>query len=176
MTPIFNVTNGQRATMPCAIWGNRSLNETLDEQAIADGWRYERPAAHGERHKESTWADDGECYVETATDYTDQEWAAKMEALAADMQAAADAATAANAAYMAELQALRDDYAAATGQLCQLAGLPVVRVLTMAEIHEAVMPLLAGASAGMVNGLLTLLTNVEGKLCREDGPDALDRV
>jgi hypothetical protein len=176
MTPIYNVTNGQRATMPCAIWGNRSLNETLDAQAMADGWRYERPAAHGERHKDSTWADDGESYVETATDYTDQEWAAKMDAIAADMQAAADAATAANAAYQAEVQALRDAYAAATGQLCQIAGLPVVRVLTLAEIHEAVMPLLAGASAGTVNGLLTLLTNLEGKLCREDGSDALDRV
>jgi hypothetical protein len=176
MTPIFNVTNGQRATMPCAIWGNRSLHETLDEQAIADGWRYERPAAHGERHKESTWADDGVDYTETATDYTEQEWAARMDAIAADMQAAADAATAANAAYEAEVQALRDAYAAATGQLCQIAGLPVVRVLTMAEIHDAVMPLLAGASAGTVNGLLTLLTNLEGKLCREDGSDALDRV
>jgi hypothetical protein len=74
------------------------------------------------------------------------------------------------------VQALRDAYAAATGQLCQIAGLPVVRVLTMAEIHDAVMPLLSGASAGMVNGLLTLLTNIEGKLCREDGSDALDRV
>jgi hypothetical protein len=176
MTPIYNVTNGQRATMPCNIWGNRSLNETLDEQAIADGWRYVRPAAHGERHKESTWADDGVNYTETAIDYTDQEWAAKMEAMAADMQAAADAASAANAAYQAEVQALRDAYAAATGQLCQIVGLPVVRVLTMAEIHDAVMPLLSGASAGMVNGLLTLLTNIEGKLCREDGSDALDRV
>jgi hypothetical protein len=112
MTPIFNVTNGQRATMPCNMWGNRSLNETLDAQAIADGWRYERPAAHGERYKDSTWADDGESYTETATDYTEQEWADKMDAIAADMQAAADAATAANAAYQAEVQALRDAYAA----------------------------------------------------------------
>jgi hypothetical protein len=176
MTPIYNVTNGQRATMPCNIWGNRSLNETLDAQAIADGWRYVRAAVRGERYKESTWADDGVDYTETATDYTDQEWAAKMDAIAADMQAAADAATAANAAYVAEVQSLRDAYAAATGQLCQLADLPVVRVLTLAEIHEAVLPLLSGASAGMVNGLLTLLTNIEGKLCREDGADALDRV
>jgi hypothetical protein len=176
MTPIFNVTNGQRATMPCNMWGNRSLSETLDEQAVADGWRYVRAAQRGERYKESTWADDGECYTETATDYTEQEWAEKQEALAADMKAAADAATAANAAYVAEVQALRDAYAAATVQLCQIAGLPVVRVLTLAEIHAAVMPLLSGESAGMVNGLLTLLTNIEGKLCREDGPDALDRV
>jgi hypothetical protein len=176
MTPIFNVLTNTPATMPCAIWGNRSLNETLDAQAIADGWRYVRAAEHGERYKESTWADDGESYVETATDYTDQEWADKMDAIAADMQAAADAASAANAAYQAEVQALRDAYAAATGQLCQIASLPVVRVLTMAEIHDAVMPLLSGASAGMVNGLLTLLTNIEGKLCREDGSDALDRV
>jgi hypothetical protein len=38
------------------------------------------------------------------------------------------------------------------------------------------MPLLATEQAGMVNGLLTLLTNLEGKLTREDGTDALDRV
>jgi hypothetical protein len=49
-------------------------------------------------------------------------------------------------------------------------------VLTLAEIHEAVMPLLSGASAGVVNGLMTLLTNIESKLCRKDGDDALDRV
>jgi hypothetical protein len=176
MTPIYNVLTNTPATMPCNIWGNRSLHETLDAQAVADGWRYVRAAVRGERYKESTWADNGVDYSETATDYTEQEWAEKMDALAADMQAAADAATAATAAYQAELQALRDSYAAATGQLCQLAGLPVVRVLTLAEIHDAVMPLLSGASAGMVNGLLTLLANIEGKLCRKDGDDALDRV
>jgi hypothetical protein len=176
MTPIYNVITNTPATMPCAIWGNRSLNEVLDTQAIADGWRYVRAAVRGERYKTSTWADDGVNYTETATDYTEQEWAAKMDAIAADMQAAADAATAANVAYMAEVQALRDAYAAATGQLCQLAGLPVVRVLTMADIQTAVMPLLSGESAGTVNGLLTLLTNLEGKLCRKNGPDALDFV
>jgi hypothetical protein len=176
MTPIFNVITEQRATMPCNMWGNRSLNETLDAQAIADGWRYERVAAHGERHKASTWADDGVNYTETATYYTEQEWAAKLDAIAADMQAAADAATAANAAYQAAVQALRNDYANATGKLCQLAGLPVVRVLTMDEIQTVVMPLLTGESSGVVQGLLTLLTNLEGKLCRKDGDDALDRV
>jgi hypothetical protein len=75
--------------MPCNIWGNRSLNEQLDAQAIADGWRYEKSAAHGERYKSSTWVDDGESYVETATDYTEQEWADKQaaEAAAADLLA-----------------------------------------------------------------------------------------
>jgi hypothetical protein len=176
MTPIFNVITEQRATMPCAIWGNRSLNETLDAQAIADGWRYERPAAHGERYKDSTWADDGVNYTETATDYTEQEWNDKLDAVAADMQAAADAATAANAAYQAEVQALRDDYANATAKICQLASLPVVRVLSMDEIQTVVMPMLSGESSGIVNGLATLLTNLEGKLCRKDGDDALERV
>jgi hypothetical protein len=98
------------------------------------------------------------------------------EAMAADMQAAADAATAANAAYQAEVQALRDDYADATAKICQLAGLPVVRVLSMAEIQTVIMPMLSGESSGIVNGLATLLTNLEGKLCRKDGDDALDRV
>jgi hypothetical protein len=162
--------------MPCNIWGNRSLHETLDAQAVADGWRYVRAAVRGERYKASTWADDGVSFTETATDYTEQEWAEKMDAIAADMQAAADAATAANAAYQAEVQALRDDYADATAKICQLAGLPVVRVLTMAEIQTVVMPMLSGESSGIVNGLATLLTNLEGKLCRKDGDDALERV
>jgi hypothetical protein len=88
MTPIINATNGQRATMPCSIWGNRSLNEVLDEQALADGWRYEKAAAHGARYKSSTWADDGVNYTEATTDYTDQEWADKQAAEAAAAEAA----------------------------------------------------------------------------------------
>jgi hypothetical protein len=46
----------------------------------------------------------------------------------------------------------------------------------MADVQTAVMPLLATEQAGLVNGLLTLLTNLESKLCREDMLDALDRV
>jgi hypothetical protein len=88
MTPIFNVITNQRATMPCAIWGNRSLNEVLDAQALADGWRYEKAAPHGERYKASTWADDGVNYTEATTDYTEQEWAEKQAAEAAAAEAA----------------------------------------------------------------------------------------
>jgi hypothetical protein len=100
MTPIINVMNGQRATMPCAIWGNRSLNEVLDEQALDDGWRYEKAAPHGERCKASMWCDDGISYTETTTDYTEQEWADKQ---AAEAAAAAAADLAANGErYVAE--------------------------------------------------------------------------
>ena len=95
---------------------------------------------------------------------------------AAALQSAADAATAANAAHQARLQGLRDDYASATAQLCQIAGLEPVRCLTLEQVQQAVMPLLAGESAGLVNGLIGLMINLEGKLCREDGNDALDRV
>jgi hypothetical protein len=77
--------------MPCAIWGNRSLNEALDAQAFADGWRYEKAAAHGERYKSSTWADDGENYTESTTDHSEQEWA-DMQAAEAASAAAADLA------------------------------------------------------------------------------------
>ena len=61
-------------------------------------------------------------------------------------------------------------------KLCQMAGVPVVSVLTMAQVQSAVMPLLSGPNAAQVNGLITLLTNLEGKLCRLDGSDALDRL
>lgn len=80
------------------------------------------------------------------------------------------------AEHTAKVQGLRDAYAAATAQLCQLAGLPVARVLTMDQVQQAVMPLLSGPNAGIANGLLTLLTNLEGKLKDEDRKDALDRV
>jgi hypothetical protein len=100
MTPIYNVITNQRAEMPCAIWGNRSLNEVLDAQALADGWRYVKAAQHGERYKVSTWADDGVNYTESTTAYTDQEWAEK---LAAEAAAAAAADIAANGErYVAE--------------------------------------------------------------------------
>jgi hypothetical protein len=88
MTPIINVTTNQRATMPCSIWGNRSLNEVLDAQALDDGWRYEKAAAHGERYKASTWADDGVNYTESTTDHSEQDWADMQAADAADAAAA----------------------------------------------------------------------------------------
>jgi hypothetical protein len=100
MTPIYNVITNQRATMPCAIWGNRSLNEVLDAQALADGWRYEKAAVHGARYKASTWADDGVNYTETTTDFSKQEWEAK---LSDDAAAAAESDIAANGErYVAE--------------------------------------------------------------------------
>lgn len=86
------------------------------------------------------------------------------------------AAAQAEAQRTAKIQAYRDAYANATAQLCALAGIPAVRVLTMEQVQTAVMPLLSGPNAAMVNGLTTLLSNLEFKLCLEDGKDALDRV
>jgi len=74
------------------------------------------------------------------------------------------------------IRTYRDAYANGTGQLCALAGIPTARVLTMEQIQEAVMPLLSGPYAGMVNGILILLTNLEMKLTKEDGPNALDNI
>lgn len=106
--------------------------------------------------------------------------AANAEAQANAARQAAEQAAAAlaadQAAWVAMVQGLRDSYAAATAQLCAIAGVAPVRCMTMSQINELVIPLLSGESANMVNGLLTLLTNLEGKLCRVDGRDALDRV
>jgi hypothetical protein len=150
---------------------------------LAAGWLAYSPTLMP-NVKESRWLQSGEEYLEVVeAQFTDDELAARAEQTAAreaEALAHAEAERAAQeaivAAYAAKVQGLRDAYASATAQLCQLAGLPVVRALTMAEIQTAVMPLLAGESAGLVNGLLTLLTNIEGKICREDGHDALDRV
>lgn len=94
MKPIYNVNTKQLATMPCSIWGNRSLGEDLDAQAIADGWRYVVPAPHGERYMRSDWADTGTEYRETAVDFDAAQWAAIVAAreakVAADAAAPAD--------------------------------------------------------------------------------------
>jgi hypothetical protein len=105
MTPIYNVITEQRATMPCAIWGNRSLNEVLDAQALADGWRYEQAAPHGERYKASIWSDDGFNYREMAVGYTNEEWAEKQ---AADAAAAAADRLASFAPYAAKATLFRE--------------------------------------------------------------------
>lgn len=88
---IIRPATGERQTLPCGM-GTRSLGLALDGQAIADGWRYLIPAAHGKRYKASTWTDSGTEYRETAIDYTDAEWSAVTNAAAI---AAAEAAAAA---------------------------------------------------------------------------------
>ena len=154
----------------------RNVSSPKHADFLAAGWLAYSPTFMP-NVRESRWQIIGEQYLEVVeVQYTDDELAAREAEALAHAEAERAAQEAIVAAYTAKVQGLRDAYASATGQLCQLAGLPVVRVLTMAEIQTAVMPLLAGESAGMVNGLLTLLTNVEGKLCREDGHDALDRV
>ena len=97
-------------------------------------------------------------------------------AVVAQRQSDEAAAKTADDTRKATLSALQQAYRDATAQLCQLAGIAVVPVLAMAQVQAAVMPLLSGTNAATVNGLITLLTNVEGKLCRLDGNDALDRV
>ncbi len=101
---------------------------------------------------------------------------ADAQAREAATTAEAAAAASTNAAHQARIQSLRDAYASATAQLCQLAGLDPVRCLTLEQVQQAVMPLLASEHANLVNGLSDLLTNLEVKLCLMDGTDALDRV
>jgi hypothetical protein len=97
--------------MPCAIWGNRSLNEVLDAQAIKDGWRYLKAAQRGEQYKASTWSDDGVNYTETTTDFSKQEWEAKLSDDAA-------AAVAADIAVNGERYVAENEYIL----LCDLLG------------------------------------------------------
>ena len=147
---------------------------TREDLLIADGWKtVEDVALPGDGLWVGSWME-----IETAIIrwWTPREKTDAEQAYDAQVSEQNAAEAAAMAARTAKVQALRDMYAGATVQLCQLAGLPVVRVLDMADIQTAVMPLLATEQAGLVNGLLTLLTNLEGKLTREDMPDALDRV
>jgi hypothetical protein len=148
------------------------------DMGLVLGWGRGECIVHGAAYHKERGTDlrflryaDGE-----VTEISQEEKDAILAQDAAALQADADAATAANAAHHAQIQSLRDAYAAATAQLCQLAGLETVRCLTLEQVQLAVMPLLSGESAGLVNGLIGLLTNLEGKLCREDGNDALDRV
>jgi hypothetical protein len=145
-----------------------------EDLLIADGWKTVEDVVQPESGLwVGSWLEtvDAITRVWTPREKTDAE--AAYDAQVSEQNAAEAAAMAARTA---KVQALRDMYAGATAQLCQLAGLPVVRVLDMADIQTAVMPLLATDQAGIVNGLLTLLTNLESKLTREDMPDALDRV
>ena len=144
-----------------------------EDLLIADGWKTVEDVPQPEGLHTGSWLESADAItrVWTPREKTDAE--AAYDALVSEQNAAESAATAAR---VAKVKALRDMYAGATAQLCQLAGLPVVRVLDMADIQTAVMPLLATEQAGLVNGLLTLLTNLEGKLTREDMPDALNRV
>jgi hypothetical protein len=101
---------------------------------------------------------------------------AEIDAELAEIATQAAAAQTAQTAQSNKVQSLRDAYADATMQLCTIAGIPVVRVMSMQQIQDMVLPLLTTEYAGQVNGLLILMTNLEGKLTREDGADALDRI
>ena len=109
--------------------------------------------------------------VWTEREKTAEEIAAEEQVLAEEI-----AAKEQSLARVTKINEYREAYANATAQLCQLANIPIVRVLDMTTIQTIVLPLLAGENAGTVNGILTLLTNIEGKLCRLDGEDALERI
>jgi hypothetical protein len=144
-----------------------------EDLLIADGWKTVEDVAQPEGLWAGSWLETADAITRiwTPREKTDAEQEA--DAQAAAQKVAYDAAM---AGHELKVRGLRDAYAGATAQLCQLAGLPVVRVLDMADIQTAVMPLLTGPNQGIVNGLLTLLTNLEGKLRGKDGDDALDRV
>lgn len=154
-------------------WRNVS-NPTIDV-LLPDGWRVYVPTQ--EPHvKASHWEDDGRAVREVVdATYSAEELAAQAQAKADATEAIRQAQEAERQARESAIQSLRDAYADATGQVCQLCGLTPVRVLTMAQIQDAV--LAASESAKPTLALLcTLLTNIEGKLLHLDGIDALDRV
>ncbi len=133
-----------------------------EDLLIADGWKVVEDVAQ----PDGLWAGS---WLESDATIT-RVW---MPRPMTDAELAYDAA---RAAHLATVQALRDDYAATTAQVCQLCGIdPVVRCLTRQQAVQAI--LTASEEAKPTLALLsTLLTNLEGKLCREDGNDALDRV
>jgi hypothetical protein len=145
-----------------------------EDLLIADGWKTVEDVA---QPATGLWVGS---WMESETAitrvWTPREMTAEEAAEVAAMAAQRTANEAATAGHALKLKVLRDSYAGATAQLCQLAGMPSARVLDMADIQTAVMPLLTGPNSGIVNGLLTLLTNLEGKLRSKDGDDALDRV
>jgi hypothetical protein len=156
--------------------GDYLVHDAAYHKELATDLRFLR-YANGEVTEISKEAKDA-ILAKDVADAQAREAAATAEAAAAaDADAAAASANAAAAiGRQLRVQGLRDAYASATAQLCQLAGVPIVRCLTMEQVQSAVMPLLAGEQADMTNGLISLLTNLEGKLCRVDGDDALDRV
>ena len=156
--------------------GDYLVRDAAYHKELATDLRFLR-YANGEVTEISKEAKDAILAKDVADAQAHEAATAAEAAAAADADAAAASANAAAAAgRQLRVQGLRDAYAAATAQLCQLAGLEPVRCLTMEQVQSAVMPLLAGEQADMTNGLINLLTNLEGKLCRVDGDDALDRV
>jgi hypothetical protein len=145
-----------------------------EDLLIADGWKVVVEVA---KPSSGLWvgswleSTDAITRVWTPREKTAAEQEADAQAVA--QRAANDASTAAHAA---NVQALRDDYAAATAQVCQLCGItPVVRCLTRQQALQVIVAAPEAAKTTLAL-LATHLTNLEGKLCREDGKDALNRV
>jgi hypothetical protein len=134
-----------------------------EDLLIADGWKVVEDV---QQPSTGLWAG---AWLESADAIT-RVWTPRPMT---DAELAYDAA---RAAHLAAVQALRDDYAAATAQVCQLCRIdPVVRCLTRQQAAQAIQSAPSDAHT-MLALLAAQLTNIEGKLCREDGNDALNRV
>ena len=166
MTPPYTIVRGDGMT----VVGYPQREDLM----IIDGWKVVVEVA---QPKSGLWVGS---WLESADAIT-RVWTPREKTATerdADAQAAAQkvACDAATAAHAANVQGLRDDYAAATAQVCQLCGItPVVRCLTRQQALQVIVAAPEAAKTTLAL-LATHLTNLEGKLCREDGKDALDRV
>jgi len=145
-----------------------------EDLLIADGWKVVEDVAQPKSGLwVGSWLESVDAITRVWTPRAKTAAEQEADAQAAEQRAANDASTAAHAA---NVQGLRDDYAAATAQVCQLCGItPVVRCLTRQQALQVIVA--APEAAKTTLALLAIqLTSLEGKLCREDGKDALNRV
>jgi hypothetical protein len=103
---------------------------------------------------------------------------AAVQAAIAASNAAVQAAIAATneAVRLATITAYRNAYRDATYSMCDLFGITRTPVLMATEILQRGEALTNQVSQFAAIKLSLQLTNIEQKLCRLDGPDALDRV
>jgi hypothetical protein len=145
--------------------------DTDVEAAIAHGFRFPPVVADGYVRVTAAFVDgtDGRTAAPAVPDITQAAY---------DAQAAAQSSAqyAEQTAKAAAIQSLRDAYAATTGQLCAMAGIDPVRIMTLAQVEQYVQPLIAGANGVLAVALSLELSNLETKLIALDGADALNRV
>jgi hypothetical protein len=145
--------------------------DTDVEAAIAHGFRFPPVVADGYVRVTAAFVDgtDGRTAAPAVPDITQAAYDAQTASLSSAQYAAQTAKAAA-------IQSLRDAYAATTGQLCAMAGIDPVRIMTLAQVEQYVQPLIAGANGVLAVALSLELSNLETKLIALDGADALNRV
>jgi len=145
--------------------------DTDVEAAIAHGFRFPPVVADGYVRVTAAFVDgtDGRTAAPAVPDITQAAYDAQTASLSSAQYAAQTAKASA-------IQELRDAYAATTGQLCAMAEIDPVRVLTMAQVEPIAQSIVDNGNGIMAALLSVKLTNLESKLTILDGPDALDRI